>query len=111
MLLDVSPWGAKRTLSKQDGQYVITQTADISAVLDENVANYNDGIHRGEDNTFWHMARVPLDVLEMWLREYTKATGRLLFSPFADDEHWNTWVFARLNSSEYRKLRTSPGRI
>lgn len=112
-LMNVSPWGAQRTFTADHstGKYVVKSTMNIDAVLDENVAAYNDGIHRGEENDFWHVARVPLELLTEWLQEYTAKTGHLLFSPFSDDPDWTRFVYGRLNDPEYRKLRTSPCRI
>ena len=67
---------------------------DVEPILERNKALQNEG-HRG--GFWWRAASIPNVVIEKWLRE----DGIDVFNK----DHWPA-VRRRLNSSEYRWLRT-----
>ncbi len=114
-LLDIDPLtGAVETMlyDHQTKGLLITRTEDVSAVLDANVASYNDNSEgwRGESNELWHVGRVPETVLWLWLQEFNsvRPADEKVRSPFLTHKEWEDFLWLRLNSSEYRKLRTAP---
>lgn len=82
----------------------IERVQDIAPILDRNKALYNDTGYRQKTmkDNFWHAAHIPMIIIEKWRNE----EGIDVFNP----EHI-TKVRAKLNSSEYKYLRTSTGRI
>lgn len=117
-LLDICPLtGAVETMhyDRSTGDLTIKRTEQVDAILDRNVASYNDASQawRGVENDMWRVASVPLTTLWSFFQDYNK--GRRpedrLQSPFDRDEGWERWLYGQLNSSEYRKLRTAPVRI
>lgn len=115
VLLDIDPLsGAIETMDYDTttGKLTITRTENVQAVLDHNEQLYNDSgeAWRGADNTMWHFATVPVTVLQGWLKEFNVGKPRAdrVQSPYSPDERWQTFLFRRLNSSEYRKLKTAP---
>lgn len=88
---------------------VITKTFDKDLVrghLDQNKASYNSVSHKGfrgllRKKNMWKAASIPNSVVEMWLKE-----GIDVFN----DDHWPK-VKAKLNSEEFKYLRTSPGKL
>lgn len=88
---------------------IITKTFDKSKVkahLDGNKQSYNNVSHKGfkaalRKKNIWKAASIPNSVVEMWLKE-----GIDVFN----DNHWEK-VKAKLNSDEFKYLRTSPGKL
>lgn len=118
VLLDVDPLtGAVETMQYDHNTkgLTITRQANVDHILDLNAQSYNDAGQgwRGTDNDFWHVARVPVDVLEMWRLEFNmgKSRDQWVMAYFDDRADFQSFVWARLNSSEYRKLRTAPVRV
>ena len=114
-LLDIDPLtGAVETMhyDHQTKGLTITRTRDISDILTANERSYNDGSEawRGDANDMWHVARVPEDVLWIWLQEFNavRPIGDKVKSPFLTHKEWEDFLWLRLNSSDYRKLRTAP---
>ncbi len=110
VLLDVDPWGGVETMryDHASGNLTIARTTDIQAILDNNHELAAGFQKKGE---WWPVASIPLVVLAGWLKEYETQTGRVIGSPFSEDEDWNRWCYARLDSNEFRKLRTGHFRI
>lgn len=110
VLLDVNPWGGVETMSYDHatGNLTIARETNIQAILDNN-AELAAGFNKKGD--WWPIASVPLEVLFDWMKEYEGETGRAIGSPFSEDEEWNAWVYARLDCSDFRKLRTGHFRI
>lgn len=114
-LLDIDPiTGAVETMEydHQTKNLLITRSCNIDAVLEANVASYNDSSEawRGDANDLWHVGRVPEDVLYMWLMEFNavRPAGDKVQSPYWNSKEWEDFLWLRLNSSDYRKLRTAP---
>lgn len=109
-LLEVTPFGVMETMAYDHGSGVLTikSEVDLSAKLDDNTERQNAGLYKGEDGAkdFWHVASIPLIVLEQWMREFKAKTGRLDLNPFLDDPEWEKFLYGRLNDGEWRKLRT-----
>ncbi len=110
VLLDVDPWGGVQTMSydHQTGNLTIAQTRNIQAILDNN-HELAAGFQKKGD--WWPIASVPLEVLFDWMKEYEASSGRTIGSPFSEDEDWNAFVYGRLDSNEFYKLRTGHFRI
>lgn len=118
VLLDIDPLtGAIETMHYDTltKGLTITHTQNVDAILDANQAKYNDSSQpwRGDDNDFWHVARVPVAVLQGWLIEFNSVRGQgdHLQSIYSKSDEWESFVWMRLNSAEYRKLRTAPVRV
>ena len=115
MLLDIDPLtGAVETMEYDHHKkgLIITRTENVDAVLDANtnVANDCGERWRGADNDFWFVARVSMTTLYEWLVEFNagKAPADRVKSPFDTHQAWEKFMYGRLNSSDYRKLRTAP---
>lgn len=115
VLLDIDPLtGAIETMQydHSTGLLQITRTEQVDHILDANTASYNDPTQawRGEKNDFWHVGRIPLTMLFAWFHEFnaSRAEGSKLHDPFEDNPEWESWLYARLNCSDYRKLKTAP---
>ena len=82
----------------------IEREQDINYILDSNKELYNDESYKkdGIKKSWMHAATIPAIVIEKWLIE----DGIDVFNP----DHINK-VKAKLNSNEYRYLRTASGRI
>lgn len=115
VLLDIDPLtGAVETMQYDHVSkgLTITRTEHVDHILDANTHSYNDAgqAWRGQDNDFWHVGRIPLTLLFAWLQEFNQ--GRTeearLRDPFCDNEEWERFMYGRLNSNEFRKLKTAP---
>lgn len=115
-LLDIDPLsGAIETMEYDPIRkgLTITRTENVDALLDANtnVANDHSQRWRGADNDFWFVARVSMTTLYEWLQEYNKdkAPADRVKSPFdTSNDGWTRFQYGRLNSSDYRKLKTAP---
>jgi len=114
-LLDIDPLsGAVETMQYDPiGKgLLITRTENVDAVLDANTAAYNDHGERwrGEDNDFWFVARVSMTTLYEWLQEFNKGKppADQVRNPLVTHGEWERFLYGRLNSSDYRKLKTAP---
>jgi hypothetical protein len=115
VLLDIDPLtGAISTMQYDHGTkgLTITRTENVDAILDANTESFNDSGERwrGDNNDFWHYARVPMTTLFAWLQEFnqTRGPGDQVKDPFRPHDEWEKWLYGRLNSGEFRKLRTAP---
>lgn len=118
MLIEIDPLtGAVETdeFDLGTGRMVTTRRENVDGVLAANTASFNDAgqAWRGQKNDFWHVARVPLTMLFAWLQEFNagKPADAMLHSPFFPNAEWERFLYGRLNSSEYRKLKTAPVKI
>lgn len=90
----------------------IEKTQDVEPILEANkslqnwgiggAARLNDFSRRGIKNNWWHVALIPNLIIEKWLLE----EGINVF----DRDHWPA-VRRKLNSPDWRYLRTGTGRI
>lgn len=88
------------------GKVTIKKTQDV-----EGVFNANTRLRNG--NTGWqgemhHVASIPVVIIDMW-REELKAKGVPNPDPLAKEN--KTFLIAKINNSEFGKLRTKEGRI
>ena len=85
-------------------QTTIERVQNIEPILDRNKTLYNDDEYKrqGMKDSFLHVAHIPMIIIEKWRNE----EGIDVFNP----EHINK-VRAKLNSSEYKYLRTTAGRV
>lgn len=83
------------------GKIVVKHSDDVEPILEHNkaLASLNDGWSPSRDMR--RAASIPMIVIEQWMRE-----GVDVFNPDHAKE-----VRRRLNSSEWRHLRTAPGRL
>jgi hypothetical protein len=117
-LLDIDPLtGAVETFhyDHATGASTIKRTENVDAALDRNQRSYNDSSQawRGEENDMWKVASIPLTTLWEMFQEFNapRPHADRLQSPFDSDPAWERFLHGKLNSSEYRKLRTAPVRI
>lgn len=106
-LLDFDP--LTRTFTYHDYDHAtkktyITTEQDIEPLLNLNKASYNDDGGKGVKKDWWHVARVPNNVIHKWLAEEG--------IDFYSKDPWHVRkVKQKLNSNEYRYLRTSEGKV
>jgi hypothetical protein len=103
---------AKRsiTIEEEDGLIVVKEMIPKEALtqfMDHNKKLYNAVPHKQyksalRKKTMWQAASIPTIIIEKWKKE----EGIDIFN----DDHWPR-VQAKLNSSEYQFLRTSPGKV
>lgn len=118
VLLDIDPLtGAIETMAYDHATetLTITRSENVDAILAANEVSYNDSSQawRGDGNDFWHAARIPLTTLYAWLTEFnaSRSPDTQVKDPFNPHEEWERFMYARLNSSDYRKLKTAPIRV
>lgn len=123
MLIDVDPLsGAVETVTYDlaTRSLVTTREENVDALLTANTERYNDvdRYRRGIKNSFLHVGSISLTTLYAWMQEFNASKRRedWLHSPFvygsrAGDPDWDKFVDRKLNCSDFRKLRTAPGRI
>lgn len=115
-LLDSDPFTGVETWATYDREkdsLVIRRTQFTAPIWEANKASFNDSSQkwRGDENDFWHVASIPFAVLEAWAREWAEHTGQTFVDPFGNDPDFNRFIKGRLNSSDWRGLRTAPVRI
>lgn len=114
-LLDIDPLtGAVSSMQfdRSTKALTITRERNIDATLDLNAWAFNnsDKTWRGENGDLWHYASVPEEMVWSWMLEFNAVRPECerIHSPFVRNKDWETFQMRRLNSSEYRKLRTAP---
>lgn len=115
VLLDIDPLTGAIEMMDYDhdtGLLQITRSEQVDHILDANTSSYNDSSQkwRGDNNDFWHVGRIPLTMLFAWFHEFNalRGPGSKLHDPFEDNPEWEKWMYAKLNSSDFRKLKTAP---
>lgn len=84
------------------GKMTIRRLQDVEGVLKLNLEQFNshDGTKYSDSDGFHHVARIPMVVIEKWIKE---------------GFNWYTATDAekrkRLNDPEYRKLLVRPGKL
>lgn len=110
VLFDYNPVTQRKVeMEQKDGKLIVHETVNpalIKAHLEMNKREYNAIAHKQykselRKSKFWRAASIPNIVVEQWKRE-----GIDVFN----EDHWPK-VQAKLNSEEYKFLRTSPGKI
>ena len=100
--------GIKETVVVDDGKIQVHQTQDLQPYLDANQAEMQVSGDGFKGETFYKVASIPALVIELWAQEL-KDQGADNAWPLAKcNEKWFT---AKLNSSEFLKLRTKTGRV
>jgi hypothetical protein len=95
---------------EQDGLLIVKESIPkdtLHKMLDRNKAEYNAIPHKQyksalREKTMWRAASIPNIIVEKWKKE----EGLDIFN----DNHWPK-IREKLNSEEYKFLRTSPGKI
>ena len=98
------------TFEAKDGLLIVKETVNpefIKKHLDMNKQEYNSISHKGYKNAMrqknmWRAASIPNIIVEKWKKEENLDIFR--------DEDWPK-IRAKLNSEEFKFLRTSPGKI
>jgi len=85
----------------EDDRLVLKRTQDVEPILEANKQSYDVDNRRFTGERFHKMASIPMVIVEQWLTEGIDV--------FKDEDLPK--VRAKLNSSEYRYLRTRPGRM
>jgi len=101
--------GVIETFQQYGGKNIIRKRQDTDAIFSANTQEINS--HASGNNWQGDMhkvASIPLIVVDMW-REELKAKGLSNCNPLHNDN--KTFLIAKINSSEWSKLRTKQGRI
>jgi hypothetical protein len=109
-LFDVNNFSQTREIfhSTGKGKAVIQKTQDTSAIFDANTRELNGNIDGNWKGDMHKVASVPLIVVDMW-REELKAKGAHDTDPLSTNNR--SFLIAKINSSEWSKLRTKQGRV
>lgn len=111
MLIDYNPVTGKQVeMIEQDGLLIVRERVPkelVKKMLDRNKAEYNAIPHKQyrsalREKNMWRAASIPNIIVEKWKKE----EGLDIFN----ENHWPK-IREKLNSEEYRFLRTSPGKI
>jgi hypothetical protein len=111
ILFDYNPVTQRKVeIEKKDGVLVVHESVNpklVQAHLEMNKSEYNAVRHKGykaalQKAKFWRAASIPNIIIEKWKKE----EGLDIFN----DEHWER-IKVKLNSEEFKFLRTSPGKI
>ncbi len=105
-LLDVDPLTGTKTYHEYDhltGQATISTESDVSPILEANNSLYNDSSFKqqGMKNSMLKIASIPVDVIAKWKIEEGIDVFNKAHTPR---------VMRKLNSPDYRYLRTVSGR-
>ena len=107
MLFDVDNYsGVIETFHKEDGKIFIKKHQEIDSMLDLNALDRNNS--SGWKGDIHKVASIPMVVVDQW-REELKLKGYQECDPFHSSN--KTWLIARLNNSNFGKLRTKDGNI
>ena len=89
------------------GQVRVKKTQDVEGIFKLNQREKNDNSNgwRGE---FHKVASIPLVIVDQW-REELKAQGASNPDPLAKEN--KMFLIAKLNNSDFSKLRTKEGRL
>ena len=88
-----------------DDKFHVQLVQDVSQYLKVNDAQRNDterGTRWGNQSAFHKVASIPEVVIAQWWKE-------LGSNPLSKENRG--WLIAKLNSNEYKKLRTREGRL
>lgn len=109
-LFDVDHFsGIVEHIGKNDqGKTVIQRTQNTNAILDANNQEMNGNISTGWKGDMHKVASIPLIIIDMW-REELKAKG--VTNPDPLHKSNRQYFIAKINSSEWSKLRTKQGRV
>jgi hypothetical protein len=100
--------GVIETFQTHEGKNIIRKHQNTDAIFDANAREINSNISSGWQGDMHKVASIPLIVVDMW-REELKAKGLVNCNPLHNDN--KLFFIAKINSSEWSKLRTKPGRI
>ena len=89
------------------GEIKVNRTQEVDGLFNVN-AEQRSAAGTGWKEEFHKVASIPTVVVEMW-REELKAKGYSNPNPLAAEN--NMWLIAKLNSSDFLKLRTKEGNI
>jgi hypothetical protein len=110
-ILDVDHVTGITETFKQDamtGIIEINKFQDTSKIFDANARDMNAQISNNWSGEMHKVASIPLIVIDMW-REELKKQGASDCNPLAKCN--KTFLIAKINSSEWSKIRTKQGRI
>jgi hypothetical protein len=109
-ILDVNKQsGIIETFQTHEGKNVIRKHQNTDAIFDANARELNSyGGAKSWQGDMHKVASIPLIVVDMW-REELKKQGAHNCNPLHNDN--KTFLIAKINSSEWSKLRTKQGRI
>lgn len=101
--------GVIEHIGKNDkGNIVIQRTQNTNAILDANRQEMNGNVSTGWKGDMHKVASIPLIIIDQW-REELKAKGASNSDPLHKDNR--AYFIAKINSSEWSKLRTKQGRV
>lgn len=110
MLFDFDSFtGIKEEFRKDQmtGQIEIKKSQNVDSIFNANQAekNANSSGWKGE---FHKVASIPLIIIDQW-REELKSKGAANPDPLAKEN--KSFLIAKINSSEFSKIRTKEGRV
>ena len=106
--IEVDPFtGITETFIKDGDTIKVNQHQDLQPFIDANQSQRNN-CGRGWKEEFHKVASIPPLIIEMWNNEL-KSLGHKN-SNCLSKEH-SKWFIAKLNSSDFLKLRTKEGQI
>jgi len=100
--------GVIETFQQHEGKNVIRKHQNTNAIIEANRQEMSSNIDGNWKGDMHKVASIPLIVVDMW-REELKAKGVHDCDPLSTDNR--PFLIAKINSSDWRGLRTKQGRI
>tara|TARA_A100001391_G_scaffold193423_1_gene168666 strand:- start:147 stop:485 length:339 start_codon:yes stop_codon:yes gene_type:complete len=98
------------TFHESDKGIVHQRTINHSPILEHNKKLYNQNDGYSPDRSLKRIASVPAIVLEIWAKEYNGDQNKGNWFELPKDVQTKI-LKEKLNSSDYKYFRTSPGKI
>jgi len=100
---NIDPWGVHTRIKDNVDGVLVETYHDVEPILEANVDDYNSGRDGyTPSRALKKIAEIPLGVWQLWMDRY----GVDALNP-----NHREAVRRLLNSNEWRKLRTAPGRL
>lgn len=93
----------KTNLKLQDGRMFVVRTQDVEPIVEANKRAFDYDDRRFKSESFNHVARIPLVVIEKWCND-----NGVKYQEFMNDEN----ILRKfLNDPDHKFLRTKPGKV
>lgn len=105
ILTEISPTGVQHNAYTDGDELVLeefTPTSIEAAVL-QDAAQIRNDLSSNKKASFRHAATVPVQIYQAWRREWREK--------WADTYTWKTFFVMKLNSVDWKNLRTLAGKL
>lgn len=92
-------------LAVEDGELIVGHSQDVEPILEENKRLYNSASESWKGDLH-HVATIPSVMVPLFMEEFKCTYHQLVCDPDIRKK-----LIAKLNSNDYRFLRTKPGKL